>query len=41
MDIPTGALPLMSHEYVKIVNANVNAYSTVSFERTFYFPSEG
>ena len=41
MDIPSGAIPLLSHEYVQIINATVNAYSTISFERTFYFPSEG
>jgi hypothetical protein len=41
MDVPSGAIPLMSHEYVQIINANVNSFSTTSFERQFYFPSEG
>ncbi len=41
MDIPSGAIPLMSHEYVQIINANINSFSTTSFERQFYFPSEG
>jgi hypothetical protein len=31
MDIPNGSLPLMSHEYVQIINANVNSFSTISF----------
>lgn len=31
MDIPSGSIPLQSHEYVQITNATINAYSTVSF----------
>lgn len=41
MDVPSGAIPLMSHEYVQIVNEQINSYSTRSFERYFYFPKEG
>ena len=41
MDVPSGSIPLLSHEYVQITNATVNAYSTQSFERFFYFPAEG
>ena len=41
MDVPSGSIPLQSHEYVQITNATINAYSTVSFERSFYFPAEG
>ena len=41
MDVPQGAIPLMSHEYTQILNQTVSAYSTVSFNRSFYFPKEG
>lgn len=41
MDVPSGAIPLMSHEYVQIVNCNISSFSTTSFERHFYFPAEG
>ena len=41
MDLPTGAIPLRELEHTKIQNINLNAYSTLSFERYFYFPHEG
>ncbi len=40
IDIPSGVIPLMSHEYVQILNATVNSFSTTSFKRHFYFPAE-
>ena len=41
IDLPEGAFPLQSHEYTQIQNINLNAFSTLSFERHFYFPKEG
>ena len=40
-DIPDGSIPLKSHEQTQINNVQVQAYSTKTFEREFYFPSEG
>lgn len=41
MDIPEGAIPLLSHEQTQIINVSLPAYNTRSFERVFYFPEEG
>jgi hypothetical protein len=41
MDIPQGAMPLKSHENTQIQTINLEPYSTLSFERHFYFPSVG
>ena len=40
-DIPEGSIPLKSHEQTQITNVQVQPYSTKTFEREFYFPSEG
>ena len=40
-DIPDGSIPLKSHEQTQISNVQVQPYSTKTFEREFYFPSEG
>ena len=31
----------MTHEYTQIINTNIPAFSTQSFQRLFYFPKEG
>jgi hypothetical protein len=41
IDLPEGSVPLKTHEYTKIVNINLKPYTTMSFERFFYFPREG
>ena len=41
IDIPQGAIPLMTHEYTQIINTTIPAFSTQSFQRFFYFPKEG
>ena len=41
VDIPQGAIPLMTHEYTQIINTTIPAFSTQSFQRLFYFPKDG
>lgn len=41
VDIPSGSIPLKSHEYTQITSLNLNPYTTQSFERNFYFPESG
>lgn len=41
IDIPEGAIPLRNHEETQISNISISAYSTLTFEREFYFPEEG
>lgn len=41
LDIPKGTIPLKSHEYTQITNISINAFSSISFERFFYAPTEG
>jgi hypothetical protein len=41
IDIPEGSVPLKSHENTQIQSTNLEPYSTLSFERYFYFPSVG
>lgn len=41
IDIPKGSIPLKSQENTKIESIELSAYSTLSFERFFYFPSSG
>lgn len=41
IDIPEGSIPLQSHEMTRIQSINLQPYSTLSFERHFYFPNTG
>ena len=41
IDIPQGAIPLMTNEYTQNINATIPAFSTRSFKRIFYFPDVG
>jgi len=41
LDVPSGSIPLQSHEYTQIININISPYSTSSFNRSFYYPVEG
>ena len=41
IDLPSGSIPLKSHEYTRIENIQLKPYTTSCFESFFYFPQEG
>ena len=41
LDIPQGSVPILSHEYTKIVSDAIGSYSIKSYETRFYFPASG
>ena len=41
MQIPEGSIPVDSDEYKIIETANINSYTSVIYEQSFYFPEKG
>jgi hypothetical protein len=41
LDVPQGSIPVLSHEYTKIVSDMIGSYSIKAYETSFYFPLAG
>ena len=41
LDVPQGSIPILSHEYTKIISDVIGSYSIKAYETRFYFPTSG
>lgn len=41
LDVPQGSIPVLSHEYTRIVSDVLGSFSIKAFETRFYFPTAG